>query len=63
MLEYAFPAKIEFQMIYNKSRDAVELIIGGASLTLNADSFIMSNKVIHKATAKIVMQTEIYPKS
>jgi hypothetical protein len=58
-LEYTLPAQVECRVVYNKSRDAVELIVGGTSLRLKADSFIVLNEVIRKAAAKIVMQTEL----
>ena len=60
-LEYTLPAQVECRVVYNKSRDAVELMIGGTSLRLKAASFIVINEVIRKAAAKIVMQTEINP--
>ncbi len=57
--EYTLPAHSECRVIYNKSSDAVVVTVGGTSLRLKADNFIVLNELMRKAAAKIVMQTEI----
>lgn len=61
--EYTLPAHAECRVIYNKSSDAVVVTVGGTSLRLQANNFIVLNELMRKAAAKIVMQTEIHPVS
>ncbi len=57
--EYTLPSHAECRVIYHKSKDAVEVMVGSTSLRLKADNFILLNELMRKAAAKIVMQTEI----
>lgn len=47
------------KVLYNKDKDVVELEIGGISLRFEARNFFMMNEMLRKATARLVMQTEL----
>lgn len=47
------------KVLYHRSSDMVEVEVGGTSLRLEADSFILMHEMLRKAAAKIVMQTNI----
>ena len=49
----------ECKVLYNKSKDIVELEIGGVSLRFEARNFFMMNEMLRKAAAKLVMETEL----
>ena len=49
----------ECKVLYNKSKDMIELEVGGTSLRLNARNFFMMSEMLRKAAAKLVMQTEL----
>ncbi len=50
----------ECKVLYNKSKDMVELEVGGTSLRFAASNFFMMNEMMRKAAAKLVMQTELH---
>lgn len=48
------------KVLYNKSKDVVELEIGGTTLRFDARNFFMMNEMMRKAAARLVMQTELH---
>lgn len=50
----------ECKVLYNKSKDMIELEVGGTSLRFDAQNFFMMNEMLRKAAAKLVMQTELH---
>jgi hypothetical protein len=48
-----------YQVVYNQNQDVVFVEIGGTSLKLNVSKFMRMNEMMRKATARLVMQTEI----
>ncbi len=48
------------KILYNKSKDIVELEIGGTSLRLEVRNFFMMNEMMRKAVARLVVQTELH---
>lgn len=53
------PNNERYKVIYNEQKDSVIVEIGGTSLTLNANKFMMMNEMMRKAAARLVMQTKI----
>ena len=49
----------QYQVVYNQNQDVVILEIGGTSLKLDANKFMMMNEMMRKAAARLVMQTKI----
>jgi hypothetical protein len=50
----------ECKVLYNKSKDMIELEVGGTSLRFDAQNFFMMSEMLRKAAAKLVMQTELH---
>lgn len=47
------------KVLYNQSSDMVEIAVGSTSLRFEAKNFMMMSEMMRKATAKLVMQTEL----
>lgn len=50
----------ECKVFYNKTKDMVELEVGGTSLRFAVSNFFMMHEMMRKAAAKLVMKTELH---
>lgn len=53
------PSSLQCKVYYHQRLDTVELELGGTTIKVGADSFIVMQEVMRKAVAKIIMQTPI----
>ncbi len=49
-----------YKVTHNAQKDTFVLEIGGTSLTLGANKFIVMNEMMRKAAVRLGMQTKIY---
>lgn len=59
MSQATMPDKSDCKVLYNQSNDMVEISVGSTSLRFEAKNFMMMSEMMRKATAKLVMQTEL----
>ncbi len=59
MSQVTMPDKSDCKVLYNQSSDMVEISVGSTSLRFEARHFMMMSEMMRKATAKLVMQTEL----
>ena len=50
----------ECKVLYNKVKDVIELEVGGTTIRFESKSFFMMHEVMRKATARLIMQTELH---
>lgn len=53
------PSALQCKVYYHQRQDTVELELGGTTIKIGTDSFIVMQEVMRKAVAKIIMQTPI----
>jgi len=59
MSRATLPDNERYKVTYNEGKDTVVLSIGGTSLQLKVDRFMMMNEMMRKAAARLVMETKI----
>lgn len=59
MSQATMPGSGDCKVLYNQSSDTVEIAVGSTSLRFEAKNFMMMSEMMRKATAKLVMQTEL----
>lgn len=55
------PSALQCNVYYHQQKDTVELELGGTTIKIGADSFIVMQEVMRKAVAKIIMRSPMKP--